>query len=85
MTVTGSSIGAEPVVATATSTVAVPPARTGWTAESVVTEARSDWSALPYNSTSSMAKSPLVPAGRVTAYPHICVRPRTWSMPPTGW
>ncbi len=66
-TVTGSSRGAEPVVATVIRTAAVRPSFTGYTAASVVTEARSDWSTFPYSSTSSMAKSPLRPTGRVRA------------------
>ncbi len=66
-TVTGSSRGAEPVVATEIRTFAVPPSRTGWTAESVSTWARRDWSARPYSSTPSIAKPLFTPVGSVTA------------------
>lgn len=84
-TVTGSSIGPEPVVATEIFTWAVPPSSTGYTAASVMTFAFRAGSAFPYSSTPSIANFPGAPGGRVSAYPHISLSPRIWSMPPTGW
>ncbi len=67
VTVTGSPMGAEPVVATERVMSALPPFFTVRTAVSVTRLVVSAGSALPYSSTASMANCPGAPPGRVTA------------------
>ncbi len=67
VTVIGSSVGTEPVVATERVRSALPPFFTGCTAASVTTLAVSAGSALPYSSTASTAKAPGEPGGMVKA------------------